>query len=262
MTILWVSGKDQLWEMASDVNVEAGERKVAQLAVVIEEDAAQSKIQWLIDKGLVVKLHNTSFVDQSWIFEDKLGETFYCPSEQLRWTRRGSIGRTLCHSPGLCSAGGPWKMAQISVPISFGVKKIILRQKVDDMDESGWNWMKMDENGWTWMKMDETGWNGWKWMKLDESGWKWIKVDEKILGATCISDANFNIEGQVWRVQERNAHNCKKLHLVVLSVCTVDFYGFWKGNMLKRHLLWFSFQEPTKHATDSRRIWTQIEKVS
>ena len=50
MTILWVSGKDQLWEMASDVNVEAGERKVAQLAVVIEEDAAQRKIQLLIDR--------------------------------------------------------------------------------------------------------------------------------------------------------------------------------------------------------------------
>ena len=36
--------------MASDVNAESGERKVAQLAVVIEEDAAQSKIQLLIDR--------------------------------------------------------------------------------------------------------------------------------------------------------------------------------------------------------------------
>ena len=35
------SGKDWLWEMASDVDVEARERKVAKLAIVIEEDAEQ-----------------------------------------------------------------------------------------------------------------------------------------------------------------------------------------------------------------------------
>ena len=65
--------------MASDVNVEAGERKVAQLAVVIEEDAAQSKIQWLIDKGLVVKLHNTSFVDRSLNFRRQVGWDLLLP---------------------------------------------------------------------------------------------------------------------------------------------------------------------------------------
>ena len=36
-----ISGKDWLWEMASDVDVEARERKVAKLAIVIEEDAEQ-----------------------------------------------------------------------------------------------------------------------------------------------------------------------------------------------------------------------------
>ena len=47
--------------------------------------------------------------------------------------------------------------------------------KIDEMDEveeSGWKWLKMDESGWKWMQVVESGW---KWMKIyemDESGWK------------------------------------------------------------------------------------------
>ena len=59
--------------------------------------------------------------------------------------------------------------------------KWIIWMKVDDMDEvdeSGWNWMKSDENEWKWMNVDESGWTG---MNMDEHGWtrwKWMKVDD------------------------------------------------------------------------------------
>ena len=65
--------------------------------------------------------------------------------------------------------------------ISF-IQKIV--PKVDEVDETGWEWMEVvkvgeSDSGWKWMQVVKVDAGEWKWMKVvkvDAGGYQWLKI--------------------------------------------------------------------------------------